>query len=44
MSRSRWRYTRNCPINDLDYIFISQAVEDINPAVASREKAKQIDF
>jgi hypothetical protein len=44
MSNSRWHYTHNCSVNDLDYIFVSQAVEDINPAVASREKAKQIDF
>jgi len=44
MPRSRWRYTHNCPVNDLDYIFISQAIENINSAVASREKAKQIDF
>jgi len=44
MPISRWRDTRNCSINDLDYIFISQAVADINPAVASRVEAKQIDF
>jgi len=44
MPKGRWGYTRNCFVNDLDYIFINQAVEDINPAVASREKVKQIDF
>ena len=44
MPKNRWLYTRNCSVNDLDYIFISQAVEDINPGVVSREKAKQIDF
>ena len=44
MRKSRWRYTRNCSVNDLDYIVIGQAVEDINPTVASCEKAKQIDF
>ena len=32
----------NCPVNDLNYIFIGQAVEHMNPAAASHKKAKHI--
>jgi hypothetical protein len=38
------RYARNRSVNDLSHISISQAFEDIDPAVASGKKTEQTEF